>query len=126
MDTGSEVTLIPGFLVQELPKRRIVSQIRAANGTLIEVYGEVDIPVVLKDREVIIRGVASDHVAEMLLGIGWLETYGAVWDLRRGELYMHGLVHVLKPKTNGGWVCRVVVQEAVQLPAVVKPTWPGG
>ena len=30
---------------------------------------------------------------------------------------MHGLVHVLKLKTNGGWVRRVVVQETVQLPA---------
>ena len=93
-----------------------MSQIRAANETLIEILGEVDLPVVLKDREVIIRGVASDHVAEMLLGIDWLETNGAVRDLRRGELYIHGLVHVLKPKTNGGWVRWVVVQEMVQLP----------
>ena len=51
LDTGSEVTLIPGSLVQDLPKRRIVSQMRAANETLIEVLGEVDLPVVLKDRE---------------------------------------------------------------------------
>ena len=42
MDTGSEVTLILGSLIQDLPKRRIVSQIHAANGTLIEVLGEVD------------------------------------------------------------------------------------
>ena len=61
LDTGSEVTLIPGSLVQELPNRRIVSQIWAANITLIEVLGEVDLPVVLKNREVFIRGVAFDH-----------------------------------------------------------------
>ena len=30
---------------------------------------------------------------------------------------MQGLVHALKPKTNGGWVSRVVVQDAVSLPA---------
>ena len=53
----------------------------------------------------------------MLLGIDLLETNGAVWDLRRAELYMHCLVHVLKPKTNGDWVRRLVVQETVQLPA---------
>ena len=62
----------------------------------------------------IIRGVAFDHVAEMLLGIDWLETNGVVW---RGELFMYGLVHVLKPKTNDGWVRWIVVQETVQLPA---------
>ena len=72
---------------------------------------------ILKDTEVIIRGAAFDHVAEMLLGIDWLKTNGVVWNLRRGELYMHGLVHVLKPKTNGGWVRRVVVQQTVQMPA---------
>ena len=33
LDTGSEVTNIPGVLVQELPKRPVTSQIRAANGT---------------------------------------------------------------------------------------------
>ena len=46
-----------------------------------------------------------------------METDGSVWNLRRGELYMNGLFHVLKPKTNGGWVRRVVVQKTVQLPA---------
>ena len=116
LDTGSEVTLIPGFFVQGLPKRPVLSQIKAANGTLIEVLGEVDLPVTLKGKEMFIRGVASDHVAELLLGIDWLETNGAVWDLRRGELYMQGLIHALKPKTNGGWVRRVVVQDTVSLP----------
>ena len=32
LDTGSEATLVPGYLVQKLPKRLIRSQIRAANG----------------------------------------------------------------------------------------------
>ena len=116
LNIGSEVTLVPGSLVQELPKRRIVSQIRAANGTLIDVLGEVELPVVLKGREVIIRRVASNHVAEMLLGIDWLETNGAVWDLRRRELYMHGLVNFLKPmtKTVGPPGCG---RRTVQLPA---------
>ena len=48
----------------------------------------------------IIRGVASDRVVEMLLRIDWLGANGSVRDLRRGELYMHGLVHVLKPNTK--------------------------
>ena len=39
LDAGSEMTLILGSLIQALPKRPIVSQIRPANGTLIEVLG---------------------------------------------------------------------------------------
>ena len=72
------MTLIPGHLVQELSKRPITSQIRAANGTLIEVLGLVRLPVLLKGQEVLTEGVASDHVAEMLLGIYWLEEDAAV------------------------------------------------
>ena len=83
LDTGSEVTLIPARLVTELPKRPVSSVIRAANGTDIEVLGEVVLPVWIENREVLVRGIASDHVAEMLLGIDWLETQGAVWNLRR-------------------------------------------
>ena len=61
----------------------------------------------------------------MLFGIDWLETNGAVWDLRRGQLYMKGLVHALKPNTNGGWIHRVIVQEMVELPARCKTDVPG-
>lgn len=69
LDTGSDLTLIPGSLVQELQEKPIVWQIRATSGTLIDVLDEVDLSVVLKGREVIIRWAASDHVAELLLGI---------------------------------------------------------
>ena len=125
LDTGSEVTIIPWSLVQELLKRPIVAQIRAANGTLIEVLRKVDLRVMLNGEEVTIRGVASDHVADMLLGIDWLETNGAVCHLRRGGLYMKGMVHALKPKNNGGWVHRVIVQETAELPTRCERDVPG-
>ena len=65
------------------------------------------LPVWIGNREVLVRGIASDYVAEMLLGIDWLETQGAVWDLRRGEIYMHSEVYPLKARTNGGWCRRI-------------------
>ena len=67
LDTGSEVTLIPGNLVRERPKKPITSQIRAANGAIIEVLGLVDLPVLLRGKELRVSGVASDHVGELLL-----------------------------------------------------------
>ena len=45
LDTGSEVTLIPGSMVQDLPKKPVTSQIRAANGTIIEVLALVSLAV---------------------------------------------------------------------------------
>ena len=117
LDTGSEATLVSGYLVQKLPKQPIRSQIRAANETLIDALGLVKLTVVLEGREMTIRGVASDHIGEMLLGIDWFEQQEAVWDMCRGELNMHGTVYPLKTKTSGGWVRRVLLQEPVRLPA---------
>ena len=114
---GSEVTMIPGHLARELPKQPVTSQVRAANGTLIEVLGLVRLPVSLKGRAMIMEGVASDRIAEVFLGIDWLEVQAAVWDMRQGQLFMHGRVFSLRPKLDGGWVRRVVVQESAQLPA---------
>lgn len=117
LDTGSEVTLIPGHLAQELPKRSITSQIRAVNGTLIEVLGLVRLSAHLKRRGILLDGVSSDHIAEMLLGIDWLEAQAVVWDMWRSKLFMHGRAFSLVPKLDVGWVRHVVVQESVQLPA---------
>ena len=70
----------------ELPKRPVSSVIRSASGTDIEVLGEVELPVLIGSREVLVHGIASDRVSEMLLGSDLLETQGAVWDLRRVEI----------------------------------------
>ena len=96
LDTGCKITLISNRLVTELPKKAISSLIRAANGTDIEVLGEVELPVRIGNRDVLVRVIASDHVAEMLLGIDWLEGHGAVWDLRQGEIHIQGSVFPLK------------------------------
>lgn len=88
-----------------------------ANGSIIAVLGTVRLPVLLKGEEILVEGIASDHDAEMLLGIDRLDAYAAIWDMKRGELFMHGQVFSLKPKIDGGWVRRVVVRELVQLPA---------
>ena len=116
-DTGSEATFLSGYLVQKLPMRPIRSQIRADNGTLIDALWLVELTLVVEGRKMTIRGVASDHIGEMLLGIDWLKQQEAVWDMCRGELNMHGTVYPLKTKTSGGWVRRVLLQEPVRLPA---------
>ena len=69
--------------------------------------------VCIGNREILVREIASDHVAEMLLGIDWHETQGAVWNLRRGEIYMHGGVYPLKARTHGDWCRRIIVEKPV-------------
>ena len=109
LDTGSEMTLNPGYLAQA--KRPVPSQIPAANGSPIEVLWLVQLPVLLQGREILVEGVASIHMAKILLGIDLLEVQEAIWDMRGGQLSMHGCVFLLKSKVDGGRVCHVVVQE---------------
>ena len=101
LDTGSEITLIPASLVQHLTKKSVTSQIRAANGTTIEVLGLVDLSVLLKGRELLIRGVASDQIGEMLLGIDWFKEQRAVWDMRNGNCICMVQYFPLKPSETG-------------------------
>ena len=89
LDTGSEVTLIPSRLVTELPKKAIRSLIRAANGTDIEVLGEVELPVRIGNRDVLVRV----------------------------HIHMQGSVFPLKARINEGWCRRVIVQEPMMVPA---------
>ena len=51
----------------------MTSQIRAVNGTIIEVLGLVSLLVLLQEREFLISSVSSDHIGEILLGIDCLE-----------------------------------------------------
>ena len=42
-----------------------------------------------RNREILVRGIASDHVAEILFGTDWLETQGAIRDLTRDPIYIY-------------------------------------
>lgn len=50
LDTGNEITLIPGHLAREFRKRPVISLIPAANGTLIELLGLVEFPMLLQEK----------------------------------------------------------------------------
>ena len=73
---------------------------------------EVELRVWIGNREVLVRGIASKRVAEMLLGIDLVETQGAVWNLE-----VHSRVYPLKARTNGSWCRRIIVQEPIVVPA---------
>ena len=101
----------------ELPKRAIRSLIRAANGMDIELLDEVELPVRIGNRDVMVRGSHLTTWQRMPLGIDWLKELAAVWDLRRGEIHMQGGVFPLKALTNCGWCRRVIVHKPMVVPA---------
>jgi len=66
---------------------------------------------------VIISGLVSEHVTEIMLGIDWLKENEVHWDFVRGEVTIQGEVYKLAARrTHGNWCRRVVAAQDVTIP----------
>jgi len=80
----------------------------AANGTVINVIGEVMIDVRVGEFEIPTRFVVSDNITEPMLGINWLRHNRMIWDFAKDILLVSGKVfHLVTGDTAE--VCRRVV-----------------
>ena len=76
IDTGSEVNLLPAKLSEGLeiqPSERIL---RAANGTCMEVLGELELEVMVAGWRLNTIFLVSDQIDEVLIGVNWLQVNG--------------------------------------------------
>ena len=60
----------------------------------------------------------SEHVTDVMLGIDWLESNDAMWDLSQSRIKIGREYHNLQPRHGGEqWCRRVVLQGDVIVPA---------
>jgi len=78
LDTGSDVTLIPAKYVQNMKVKNITHALKAADGTEIAVAGEICLSITLGEYEGVIKGLVTEHMAGIILGIIWLIEHCAV------------------------------------------------
>jgi len=52
--------------------------LKAANGTIIPLIGEVTVPIRVGEFETVVNGLVSEHIAEVMLRIDWLTQNGVV------------------------------------------------
>ena len=117
LDTGSEVSLLPAVLVDKSYITRTSQTLKAANGTTIPILGEVAMPIRVGQFETTVNGLVSEHVSEVMLGIDWLTTNGAVWDFDKSQICIGGRSYRLFARTGDGhWCRRVSVQEDTVVP----------
>jgi len=126
LDTGSEVSLLPASLVRNELIRPTTQSLKAANGTRIGVLGKATVPFRVGDFTSTVTGLVSDHIAEVMLGVDWLEDNNASWDFRQATVrlgrYYYGLRRRRGPRQ---WCRRVVLQEDVSVPARSQVDVPG-
>lgn len=118
LDSGSEVSLLPARYVDPQRITSTSQTLKAANGTVIAVLGQVTLPLRIGRFETFVTGLVSEHVAEIMLGIEWLTERQVIWDFYRGRVKLGMSFYPLHSKSNGSkWCRRVVLQEAVTIPA---------
>ena len=118
LDTGSELTIIPASIPHPKGVRPVHQLLLAANGTEIPVLGEATIVGYVRSKPVKIRGLVSEHVADVMLGLDWLHDNFAMWNFATGEITLNGESISLTKKDNGNnWCRRVVLADNVIVPA---------
>ena len=120
LDTGCEITLVPKSLVKGLAGKVRPSRHRemmAANNSVIEIIGEVTLPLYLGDRRVDTIALISPDVEELMIGAGWLKEHHCVWSFGSGHLSIDGQQY--EPMTRRGTLrCRrVYTTTDVAIPA---------
>ena len=96
LDTGSEVSLIPARLIAPgLWLEPYPTRVRAANDTPLEILGAVELPGMWGTTPVVIRGLVTPHVEDVLLGEGFLQEYKVLWDHSQGTVLAGGECHKL-------------------------------
>ena len=78
LDTGSEANVVPARYVSNRLITPSERSLNAANGTAIPVLGEATLNLVLGVVTIPVRCLISEHVDEILLGLGFLEGNGCV------------------------------------------------
>jgi len=93
--------------------------LKAANGTVIPILGEVTMPIKIGRFKTSVNGLVSEHVAEVMLGIDWLTANGVVWEFDKARIALGGEFHRLYARNGDGhWCRRVSLQEDTVVPPI--------
>jgi len=112
-----EVTVIPARLVKRRAIRHTTRTLIAANGTEVPILGWTTLKAYVGDTEILIHGLVSEHIVDVMLGMDWMQDNDAYWNFVRGEVTIEGTTHKLSAKrTRGTWCRRVIVARDVTVP----------
>jgi hypothetical protein len=118
LDTGSEMSILPAKMVKLQNVQQTANVLKAANGTPIPVLGEAQIVINVGTFKSTLKGLVSEHVEEVMLGIDWLVGNKVVWDFSKSQVRIAGRAYNLRMRASGcKWSRRVVLQEEVVVPA---------
>jgi len=125
VDTGCERLVTPKRLVGDSHIEQAECRLFAANGTVINVIGEVTMDIRIWELILPTRFVVSDNITEPMLGVEWLRCSQMTWDFAQDILIIGDKIHHLIPGEGGGFCRRVVSTEKVTIPPRSQAIVPG-
>jgi len=96
VNTVSHKCVISRRLVERVRMQPAGCTLFAANGTVINVMGEITLDVCV--GYLLIKFVASDNVTKSMLGSNWLRQYQMIWDFSKDVLLVRGRVFQFIPE----------------------------
>jgi hypothetical protein len=117
LDSGSEISLLPTNVMRPENITSSTQTLRAANGTAIPILGEATVPLIVGSFRTVVKGLVSDHIAEVMLGIDWLTTNKATWEFAKSRIRLGGHYYQLaKSSESRSWCRKVVLIENAAVP----------
>ena len=85
--------------------------------TDIAILGEVSLPFSVGEFNGTLSGLVSEHVGEVMLGIGWMEDNAVTWEFGRSRIKIGQKYYALKHGAKtGSWCRRVFLRTDVVIP----------
>jgi len=85
VDTGCERSVTPKRLIGDAGLELAECRLFAANGTVINVLGEVMLNTQIGELVLPTRFVVSDNIPEPMLGVEWLRCNQMTWDFAKAR-----------------------------------------
>jgi len=126
LDSGSEVTVFPDRVVPKHLLRPTSQRLHAANGTILELIGEVELTCYFGELELLVHGVVSPRIYEVMFGQDFLTRQKVHWDFEQSTIGMHGHEFPLLAGEHRGWCRRVVLEQSKEIPAWSETVIEGG
>jgi len=117
LDTGSEASLLPSSIVDLCSITRTSQTLKAANGTVILILGDVTVKMKIGQFETHVSGLVSEHIMEVMLEIDWLTSNGVVWAFEKSRIMIDRRFYRLYARSgNDQWCRRASLQEDTVVP----------
>ena len=123
MDSGSEVSILPSRFITAEEVLPNCQELRAANGTSIEIAGEAVVELQLDTNFVIkSRFLVSHYVDEIMLGLDWLVNNQCAWKFGSRTINIGGREFSVFGANPTWRIRRVVLQEETIIPPFTQQT----